>query len=206
MKIEQFKIPPLAVPALFDASIHLLGVAIALGAIILASRWLTELTAPRPVARLPSVALVPPETSIKTIARLFGVSETHPEAIEGLRLTGVFVGSKGGGFATFHTRTGEVSMFPGDEVVPGVRLKQIERDRVILLTSDAKRELLLSEYREPAAAASIQAAAVPVQATVAPVQAAAVPVQATKAPVQAVAEPTAGRGRHARNRSRAEEE
>ena len=83
-------------------------------------------------------------------------------------------------------------MFPGDEVVPGVRLKQIERDRVILLTSDAKRELLLSEYREPAAAASIQAAAVP--------------VQATKAPVQAVAEPTAGRGRHARNRTQAEEE
>jgi hypothetical protein len=164
VKLEPFKITSLPVPALFDASIHLLGVAIALGAIILASRWLTELSAPRPVASLPSAALVPPESSIKTIGRLFGTSETRPQAVEGLRLTGVFAGSKGGGFATFQTHTGAVSVFPGDEVVPGVTLKQIERDRVILYTADSKRELLLNEDRNSDAAGSVQAAANPVQA------------------------------------------
>lgn len=161
MKIEQFKIPTLPVPALFDASIRLLGVAVVLGGIILASQWLTELTAPRPVARLPSAAAIQPETSSKTIGRLFGASEARPQVVEGLQLTGVFVGSKGGGFATFHTRTGAVSAFPGDEVVPGVRLKQIERDRVILLATDSMKELLLNGDRGPTGAVPVQAAASP---------------------------------------------
>jgi type II secretory pathway component PulC len=177
VKIEQFNLPSLPLPALFDASVRVLGVAIAAGAIILASRWLTELTSPRPVARLASAALVQPETSIKTFDRLFGANETRPEAVEGLRLTGVFAGSKGGGFATFLTRTGAVSVFSGDEVVPGVRLKQIERDRVILLTADAKRELLLSENREPGAGTPVQATATPAQTAATPAQAAAAPAQ-----------------------------
>jgi hypothetical protein len=171
--MEPFNLPSLPVPALFDASIRLLGVAIAVSAIILASRWLTELTSPRPVAKLPSAALAQPETSITTFGRLFGANETRPEVVEGLRLTGVFAGSRGGGFATFLTRDGAVSVFSGDEVVPGVRLKQIERDRVILLTADAKRELLLSGDREPAAGAPIQAGATPAQTAAATVQASA---------------------------------
>jgi Type II secretion system protein C len=145
LKFELLRIPFLSGAAMFDAATRLIGVAIALGAIILAGWWLTELTAPRPVARLPSATFVQPETSIKTMARLFGVSEARPQAVEGLRLTGVFAGSKGGGFATFHTRSGAVSVFPGDEIVPGVRLKQMERDRVIVLTADTQRELRLGE-------------------------------------------------------------
>jgi hypothetical protein len=152
LKFELSKIPFLSGPAMFDAAIRLLGVAVGLGAIVLAGWWLTELTAPRPVATLSSVALVHPEASMKTVGKLFGVDDIRPQAVEGLRLTGVFAGSKGGGFATFHTRTGEVSAFPGDEVVPGVRLKQIERDRVILTTAAAQRELLLTDIRVPAAA------------------------------------------------------
>jgi hypothetical protein len=172
VNVELLKIPPLPLPAIFEASVRLLVIAIALGAIVLASRWLTDLTAPRPVARLPSAAFVQPETGIKTIGRLFGVGESRPEAVEGLRLTGVFAGSRGGGFATFHTPNGDVSVFPGDEVVPGVKLKQIERDRVILLTAESMRELPLSNAQGAAAAAPVQAGAVAAQASEVPVQAA----------------------------------
>jgi hypothetical protein len=143
VKIAKLKIPSLPAPAIFDAAIRLLGAAIALGVVILASRWLTELTAPRPVARLPSAALVQPETGFKMISRIFGVGVSSPLAVEGLRLTGVFVGSNGGGFATFHTQAGEVSASPGAEVAPGVTLKQIERDRVILLATGTQKELRL---------------------------------------------------------------
>lgn len=199
MNSELFKLPPLPVPVLFDASVRLLGLAIALGAILLASRWLTELTAPRPVARLPSVGLALPETGPSTIGQMFGVNETHPQAIEGLSLTGVFVGSRGGGFATFRTPKGAVSVFPGDEVVPGVKLKQIERDRVILLSADAKKELPLST--QPIAAESAPPAA-PLQAVAA---------QDTPAQVGNVPDPAVGiansirRGFRNRNRPGDEE-
>jgi Type II secretion system protein C len=139
---------------MFDVAIRLLGGALKLGAVILAAWWLTQLTAPRPVARLPSTAVVEPENGMQKISRIFGVGETQSRAMEGLLLTGVFAGSKGGGFATFHTRTGEVSAFTGDEVAPGVTLKQIERDRVILLTAGVQKELLLSDNSAPVAASS----------------------------------------------------
>lgn len=138
---------------MLDSGIRLLGVAFALAAIILASRWLTELTAPRPVAELPSAALTPPEPSTKTVSRLFGAAGAPSQVLEGLHLTGVFSGSKGGGFATIHTQTGDVPVFPGDEVAPGIILKQIESDRVILLSSGTQKELRLHEDNTPAAAA-----------------------------------------------------
>lgn len=71
-------------------------------------------------------------------------------------LTGVFAGSRGGGFATIRTRTGDVHVFPGEEVAPGVILKQMERNRVILLSSGIEKELKLSESPVPPAAASLQ--------------------------------------------------
>jgi hypothetical protein len=67
------------------------------------------------------------------------------QALEGLHLTGVFTGAQGGGFATLLTRSGEVHAFPGDEVVPGIILKQIEGSRVILLASGIEKELKLRE-------------------------------------------------------------
>lgn len=88
-----------------------------------------------------------PESGTGTISRLFGSGIVQSQALEGLQLTGVFTGSQGGGFATIHTRTGDVSVFPGDEVVAGVILKQIEGNRVILLNAGIEKELKLRESR-----------------------------------------------------------
>lgn len=128
---------------MFDSGARLLAVAFSLAAAVLAGRWLTELTAPRPVAELPSAPMTQPDLNLKTISRLFGTGSTQSQALEGLYLTGVFAGSRGGGFATIHTRAGDVPVFEGEEVTPGVILKQIERDRVILLSLGAQKELLL---------------------------------------------------------------
>jgi hypothetical protein len=143
---------------MFDSGARLLAVAFILAGIILASRWLTELTAPRPVAELPSAAIAQPESNTKTGNRLFGNVGTQALSLEGLHLTGVYAGSRGGGFATLHTQAGDVSVFPGEEVVPGVILKQIERDHVILLSSGNQKELRLHETHSPAATSIPQAA------------------------------------------------
>jgi hypothetical protein len=47
-------------------------------------------------------------------------------------------------------------VFPGEEVVPGVILKKIEGDRVILLTSGIEKELKLRESSASPAASSLQ--------------------------------------------------
>jgi type II secretory pathway component PulC len=103
-----------------------------------------------------------PEPATKTVSRLFGSGgSVQAQALEGLHLTGVFVGSRGGGFATIHTRTGDVPVFPGEEVAPGVILKQIESDRVILLTSGTEKELQLQENTVAGAPPTRQAAPSP---------------------------------------------
>lgn len=128
---------------MYDWASRLLALTFALSAVFLAGGWLTELTAPRPVARLPSTGIDPPPVATTAVGRLFGVAEAGPRSIEGLSLTGLFVGSGGGGFATFQVRGAALSAFPGDEVMPGVQLKQIERDHVILLASGTERTLRL---------------------------------------------------------------
>lgn len=212
MKLEKFNLASLPVPVLFDAATRVLGFVIALAAILLASRWLTEMTAPRPVARLPAVAQAPGENGSKSIRRLFGASETQAQATDGLFLTGVFAGSKGGGFAIIRTPKGMVSVFPGDEVVPGIKLKQIEKDRVLLLTPDSTRELLLTAAPEQSASVPVQAGvasspATPVQAAATmPTQASAIPVQTTAAPPPEATARPANRRRHARHSSQGDDE
>jgi hypothetical protein len=138
-------IPMMSQAALFDAMIRLIGVGLVIFAVLLTSRWLTDLTAPRLVAKLPSAPAAPPENNLKLVIRLFGASEAPAQALDGIQLVGVFAGSRGGGFATFSTRSGAISVFTGGEVAPGVKLKQIERDRVILLSAGIQKELRMSE-------------------------------------------------------------
>jgi hypothetical protein len=146
LKLPRLSLPRVSsAPVVYDAALRFLGVAFLLAAVILAAGWLTQLTAPRPVAKLPSTVLAAPDDSLKMIGRLFGVSQARSQVIEGLRLTGVYAGSGGGGFATFRTRSGEVSVFAGNEIAPGVKLKQIERDRVIILNAGMQQELRLEE-------------------------------------------------------------
>ena len=156
VKMQRLHLPTLSGPVLFDFAARLFTVAFTLAAIILAGRWLTELTAPRPVAKLPSTAISQPVSSTGMISRLFGNGVVQSQDLEGLQLTGVFAGQRGGGFATIHTRAGDVPVFPGEEVVPGVILKQIEGDRVILLTSGIEKELKLRESTVSPAASSLQ--------------------------------------------------
>ena len=150
-------------PALFDAAIRLLGLVLVVFAVFLASRWLTELTAPRLVAKLPSTPIALPENSLKMVGRLFGTSEARSQALDGLQLAGVFANSRGGGFATFRTRAGAISVFAGGDVAPGVRLKQIERDRVTIVSAGIQKELRLSEGGAQPSTPPGQAAVIPPQ-------------------------------------------
>ncbi len=157
MKMERFRFHALSGPALFDSAARLFTVVFTLAAIILAGRWLTELTAPRPVAELPSATVAQPVSGTGAVSRLFGGGDVESQTLEGFHLTGVFAGLRGGGFATIRTRTGDVHVFPGEEVVPGVTLKQMESDRVILLSSGVEKELKLRDNPAPPAALSPQA-------------------------------------------------
>lgn len=159
-------IPKMSWPALFDTTIRLLGLVLVLFAVFLTSRWLTELTAPRPVAKLPSMPSAPLENNLKMVSKLFGTSAARSQSLDALQLAGVFTGSNGGGFATFRTRSGAISVFIGEEVEPGVRLKQIERDRVIILSAGAQKELRLSQGSgQPSSPIGQTAASPPQQAT-----------------------------------------
>ncbi len=165
MKLERLHFPAFSGPSIFDSAARVLTVVFALAAIILAGRWLTELTAPRAVAELPSVAMALPESGNISIGRMFVSGEVKSQDIEGLQLTGVYAGTRGGGFATIRTRTGDVHAFPGDEVAPGVILKHMERDRVILLSSGVEKELILPETAVPSAESSPQTVANPPRQT-----------------------------------------
>jgi len=170
VKIERLNLPSLSGPAIFDSAGRLLTVAFALAGIILAAWWLTRLTAPRPVAQLPSAVIAQPESGTGTISRLFATADVKSEDVEGLQLTGVYAGTRGGGFATIRTRSGDVHAFPGDEVAPGVILEHIERDRVIVLVSGVEKELMLPETAVPSAESPPQTVTNPPKQTFSPDQ------------------------------------
>lgn len=138
-------LPMMSMPAVFDAAIRLLGPLMIFLAVLLAGRWLTELTAPRPVAKLPSISVAPQENNLKLVGKLFGAGEAQAQSLDGLQLAGVFANSRGGGFATFRTRSGAISVFAGGDVAPGIKLKQIEGDRVIITSAGGQKELRLSD-------------------------------------------------------------
>ncbi|HNQ04421.1 MAG TPA: hypothetical protein PKH69_07385 [Thiobacillaceae bacterium] len=156
MKFDAAIKPYLSAPRLFDGTIRLLGMSFTVLALVLAGHWLTQFTAPRPLARLPASHVAQPQDRASQIGLLFGRGEGRPAAAEGLLLTGVFAGTGGGGFATFQTPGGAVSAVQGNEVAPGVRLMQIKRDHVILLTTESQRELRLSARAAPSAVSANQ--------------------------------------------------
>ena len=170
MKLERLHFSTLSGPAIFDSAARLATAAFTLVAVLLAGSWLSELTAPRPVAELPSTAMVQSESATGSISRLFATADVKSEDVEGLQLTGVYAGTRGGGFATIRTRSGDVHAFPGDEVAPGVILEHIERDRVIVLVSGVEKELMLPETAVPAAESPPQRVTNPPRQTFSPDQ------------------------------------
>ena len=153
-KLTSLRWPPVSRsygPALFDAVIRMLGTLTLVAAVVLASWWMTRLTAPRPVAKLPSTPVALSENNLILVSKLFGTGalQAQTQTLEGVKLTGIFAGAKGGGFAIFRTRAGEISAFAGDEVVPGIKLKEIQDDRVILMSGGVQNELRLRDANEP---------------------------------------------------------
>jgi hypothetical protein len=144
VRIERLHLSKLSGPALVDAAARLLVLGFAIAAVLLSGRWLTTLTAPRPVAELPATPMLQQQLASASVTRLFAAASVASPVVEGLQLTGVFSGSRGGGFATLRTGAGEVHAFRGDEVAPGVVVKDIAGDRVILIAAGVERELKLA--------------------------------------------------------------
>jgi hypothetical protein len=140
---------------MLDSATRLLALAFILAATVLAGHWATMLTAPRPVAVLPTTSISLSASSTQAISHLFSSgTTTQPQVLSGYRLTGIYAGTKGGGFATIYTPNGEVSAFAGDDVAPGIVLKQIDKDRVTLTSGGVERELKLPEGNAPVASPS----------------------------------------------------
>lgn len=152
LSMERLHFPSLSGPAAFDQAARLIALAFAVAAVAMAARWLTAWTAPRPVAELAATPMLQPQAGTGAITRLFAPASVQAAAgVDALLLTGVFAGSRGGGFATIRTREGEVHVFRGDEVVPGVTVKDIAGDRVMLSVAGVEKALeLASDAAVPA--------------------------------------------------------
>lgn len=155
------RLSPLSVPDVYEMAVRLVRAIAILGVVLLSGWWLTHLTAPRPVARMPTLPATRPDHSPKMLDKLFGSADHHAKAADGLQLVGVFSGSGGGGFATFLTPKGAMSVFVGKDVIPGVVLKRIDADRVTLVSAGVERELRLVEPGTHSSAPVVQAAAAP---------------------------------------------
>ncbi len=129
--------------AMLESFLRALQGALAVLTLVLAAWWLTQWTAPRKVAVLPTAGQELSGVATESIRRLFGGAQTSAASVEGVRLSGVFRNSDGAGFATFNTSKGAVAAFIGDDIVPGVKLKAIETGRVLVLVAGAERELRL---------------------------------------------------------------
>lgn len=115
--------------------------------LVLVAWWVSVLTSPRPVANLPARgAYIVEDYHASSLIRLFGAKAGKVHGDDGsLRLVGVFANERGNGFATFITREGSVSVLAGREIVPGVVLKKIHKDRVTVLHTGVMTEISLIE-------------------------------------------------------------
>lgn len=121
--------------------------------LMLMALWLTRLTAPRPVAALPTVDTQDMAAGLEPALRLFGATAQTPAQVGHIELTGVSTSTSGQGFATFRTREGARFALVGEEIGPGVRLKAVRGDHVIVLMAGVEHRLALPE--KPAAAPAL---------------------------------------------------
>lgn len=114
--------------------------------------WLTDLTAPRRVAALAFRAAPEQTVNKESVLKVFGMASGPTAQINGIELTGLYARADGQGFATFRTPGGLVSGIAGMAVRPGVQLRQIGADHVILTENGTEHRLAL-----PAASAAAPA-------------------------------------------------
>ncbi len=123
------------------------GVVFAVLALLLVGHWLTVLLAPRPVAALAVTATA--QAPSGTAGRLFGAAPGSAVLINGVRLTGIYVGPNGAGFASFMTPAGARGVQPGQEIQDGVVLTRLHPDHVVVLVGGLETRLPLRPASSP---------------------------------------------------------
>ena len=110
-------------------------------AALLAARWLTELTAPRPVAALSAAAGMTSPVAVEDVLKVFERSAGQATRADDLELTGVYVRRGNKGFATFQSAQGPRLVLVGEEIHPGLRLVAVATDRVTLRGNGSEWQL-----------------------------------------------------------------
>ncbi len=129
------------------------GVTVAAG-LILVAWWATQWTAPRPVAALPgNLAGREAPADPRDALRVLGLASDAGVA-DGLRLTGIYAATDGGGFATFVTPKGPVQVLVGKEVAAGILLQEVGENHVVLSVGGVRRQVPLRD--EAAGLASLR--------------------------------------------------
>lgn len=116
-----------------------------LAGVALLAYWAQILSAPRPVAALPSD---PQANNVSlpadiAIGNIFNIRTGNvASSIAGLSLTGVFAAESGNsGFAAFRSNQGSLVVEVGDEVRPGLTLTRIDSQGVYLLGNGKEQRL-----------------------------------------------------------------
>ncbi len=140
---------PRPIPTLRLSAAHLVGVVLIALALGLAGWWLSQLLAPRPLATLPVTAgPANAVVGVEAALRLFdpaaapGVADSN--LINGVRLTGIYSGPQGRGFASFQTPAGARGVLPGQEIQSGLILSRLHPDHVVVLAGIQEIRLSLT--------------------------------------------------------------
>ena len=127
-------------PAVIDALHPMLIAAIAIATVALSAHWLTHWLAPGPVAALPDSPRIVGQEDPRAAHRLFGARGQAVLAPGGLTLTGVYARPRGG-FAVFRGSDGALFALEGEELKPGILLKRIAADHVLLWADGVESRL-----------------------------------------------------------------
>lgn len=131
----------LDLPAVLPLLPRLLRALFALAGFGLVMWWIVRLTAPGPVAALPSVGSAPlPMPAEQALLRLFGGDSSGMRRDDPV-LTGIFAQRGGRSFITFRDGAESRFVFVGDEIRPGVWVVAIHPDHVLLSERGVERRL-----------------------------------------------------------------
>jgi len=127
-------------PAVIDALHPMIIAAITIATVALSAHWLTHWLAPGPVAALPDSPRFVGQEDPRAAHRLFGTRVQAVLAPGGLTLTGLYARPRGG-FAVFRGSEGALYALEGEELMPGILLKRIAADHVVLWADGVESRL-----------------------------------------------------------------
>jgi hypothetical protein len=140
---------PRPIPLLRLSAAHVTGVVLTVLALGLAAWWLSQLLAPRPLATLPVAAnqtraVVGVDAALRLFDPAVTVATADSSLINGVRLTGIYSGPQGRGFASFQTPAGARGVLPGQEIQSGLVLSRLHPDHVVVLAGHQEIRLSLT--------------------------------------------------------------